>query len=398
MATVLITGRGGRENAIARALAGHRIIQSTEKDIDRLLQLAQRENADLTIVGGEDLLVAGIVDRFEAAGMNIFGPNQAAAKLEGSKAYAKDFMAKYGVKTARYQTHTQIETARAALADFDLPVVVKASGLAAGKGVLICETKAEAEAAIDSLLRDGQFGAAGETIVIEEFLRGVEASILALANETAIVPLASAKDHKKIGEGETGPNTGGMGTFSPNPHYDQAAQAAFESDILEPTLRGIQAENLKFAGVIFFGLMITERGVYLLEYNMRWGDPETQVVLPRVEQDLYALIEKCLNRTLTRADVSFSPDSQICLVLASAGYPGKYETGLPITGLEQVDYLDAGVEYRDGQPYTAGGRVLNLLASGKDLAQARRRVYEAAEKVHFEGKTYRRDIGIEAEK
>lgn len=396
MAKILIVGNGGRENAIKRALSAHEITQTTSSNLQEILQIARDLSADLTIVGSEDLLVAGIEDLFSQAGMKLFGSGKAAARLEGSKAYAKDFMKKYGVKTARYQTFTDYETAIAGLADFNLPVVVKASGLAAGKGVIICETADDARHAIAEIMVEGRFGKAGEQVILEEYLVGKEASILSFANEKGIFPLVSAKDHKKIGEGETGPNTGGMGTFAPNPFYTDERQAQFERDILAPTLKGIQAEGLKFAGCIFFGLMLTDNGTYLLEYNMRFGDPETQVVLPLLDGDLYSLLTACMQRTLTQQDIKIRNQKAICLVLASGGYPGAYEKGKEITGLDGVDYLEAGVRHKNGKSYTNGGRVLNLLAQADSLEAARNIVYKNAEIVDFEGKTYRKDIGNDA--
>lgn len=396
MAKILIVGNGGRENAIKRALSAHEITQTTSSNMQEILQIARDLSADLTIVGSEDLLVAGIEDLFSQAGMKLFGPGSAAARLEGSKAYAKDFMKKYGVKTARYQTFSDYDTAIAGLADFNLPVVVKASGLAAGKGVIICETADDARHAIAEIMVEGRFGKAGEQVILEEYLVGKEASILSFANEKGIFPLVSAKDHKKIGEGETGPNTGGMGTFAPNPFYTDERQAQFERDILAPTLKGIQAEGLKFAGCIFFGLMLTDNGTYLLEYNMRFGDPETQVVLPLLDGDLYSLLTACMQRTLTQQDIKIRNQKAICLVLASGGYPGAYEKGKEITGLDGVDYLEAGVRHENGKSYTNGGRVLNLLAQADSLDAARNIVYKNAEIVDFEGKTYRKDIGSDA--
>jgi len=395
MAKILIVGNGGRENAIKRALSAHEIAQTTSSDMQEILCTAQEFAADLTIVGSEDLLVAGIGDLFSQAGMKLFGPGKAAARLEGSKAYAKDFMHKYGVKTARYETFTDPQAAIAGLADFDLPVVVKASGLAAGKGVIICQTAEEAKNAIFQIMVEQRFGKAGAKVVLEEFLVGKEASILSFANEQGIFPLVSAKDHKKIGEGETGPNTGGMGTFAPNPFYTAQRQAEFERDILAPTLKGIQAEGLEFAGCIFFGLMLTDNGTYLLEYNMRFGDPETQVVLPLLDSDLYSLLTACMQRTLTQQDIKIRNQKAICLVLASGGYPGDYEKGKEITGLDGVDYLEAGVRHENGRSYTNGGRVLNLLAQADTLEAARNIVYKNAEIVDFEGKTYRKDIGAD---
>lgn len=395
MAKILIVGNGGRENAIKRALGAHEIAQTTSFDMQEILRTAQEFAADLTIVGSEDLLVAGIEDLFSQAGMKLFGPGREAARLEGSKAYAKDFMKKYGVKTARYETFTDPQAAIAGLADFDLPVVVKASGLAAGKGVIICQTAEEAKNTIFQIMVEQHFGKAGAKVVLEEFLVGKEASILSFANEQGIFPLVSAKDHKKIGEGETGPNTGGMGTFAPNAFFTAQRQAEFERDILAPTLKGIQAEGLEFAGCIFFGLMLTDNGTYLLEYNMRFGDPETQVVLPLLDSDLYSLLTACMQRTLTQQDIKIRNQKAICLVLASGGYPGDYEKGKEITGLDGVDYLEAGVRHENGRSYTNGGRVLNLLAQADTLEAARNIVYKNAEIVDFEGKTYRKDIGAD---
>ena len=412
---ILVVGSGGREHAIcwkvsqnekvekvfcAPGNGGTAMLPKGEnvniKGIDELLEFALKEKIDLTIVGSEELLVDGIVDRFQEKGLKIFGPDKKAALLEGSKAYAKDFMKKYGVKTAAYEVFTEVDKAKEYIKTCEFPLVVKASGLAAGKGVLICQNLEEALKAVDEIMVDKVFSAAGEKIVVEEFLDGVEASILSVTDSKVILPFISAKDHKKIGEKETGLNTGGMGTIAPNPYVTKEVYDAFINGIMNPTLEGIKAEGMNFAGVIFFGLMITDKGVYLLEYNMRMGDPETQVVLPLLESDFIELLESGLKGDLANADVKWSNKSACCVVLASGGYPEAYNKGYEITGIDKVDNMVfvAGAKAEDGKLLTNGGRVLNVVAVGDNLEDARAKAYADAEKIDFTGKYCRKDIGV----
>lgn len=412
---ILVVGSGGREHAICWKVSQNEKVEKVfcapgnggtamlpkgenvnVKGIDELLEFALKEKIDLTIVGSEELLVDGIVDRFQEKGLKIFGPDKKAALLEGSKAYAKDFMKKYGVKTAAYEVFTEVDKAKEYIKTCEFPLVVKASGLAAGKGVLICQNLDEALKAVDEIMVDKVFSAAGEKIVVEEFLDGVEASILSVTDSKVILPFISAKDHKKIGEKETGLNTGGMGTIAPNPYVTKEVYDAFINGIMNPTLEGIKAEGMNFAGVIFFGLMITDKGVYLLEYNMRMGDPETQVVLPLLESDFIELLESGLKGDLTNADVKWSNKSACCVVLASGGYPEAYNKGYEITGIDKVDNMVfvAGAKAEDGKLLTSGGRVLNVVAVGDNLEDARAKAYADAEKIEFTGKYCRKDIGV----
>lgn len=412
---ILVVGSGGREHAICWKVSQNEKVEKVfcapgnggtamlpkgenvnVKGIDELLEFALKEKIDLTIVGSEELLVDGIVDRFQEKGLKIFGPDKKAALLEGSKAYAKDFMKKYGVKTAAYEVFTEVDKAKEYIKTCEFPLVVKASGLAAGKGVLICQNLDEALKAVDEIMVDKVFSAAGEKIVVEEFLDGVEASILSVTDSKVILPFISAKDHKKIGEKETGLNTGGMGTIAPNPYVTKEVYDAFINGIMNPTLEGIKAEGMNFAGVIFFGLMITDKGVYLLEYNMRMGDPETQVVLPLLESDFIELLENGLKGDLANADVKWSSKSACCVVLASGGYPEAYNKGYEITGIDKVDNMVfvAGAKAEDGKLLTSGGRVLNVVAVGENLEDARAKAYADAEKIDFTGKYCRKDIGV----
>lgn len=353
---ILVVGSGGREHAIcwkiqenknvnkiycAPGNAGTELLEKVEnvdlQGMEDILAFAEKEKIDLTMVGSEELLVAGIVDKFKEKGLKIFGPDSKAALLEGSKAYAKDFMKKYGVKTAAYEIFTDADKAKAYLDTINFPVVIKASGLAAGKGVLICADIKEGIEAVNDIMVDKKFSDAGNEVVIEEFLEGVEASILSITDSKQIVSFISAKDHKKIGEGDTGLNTGGMGVIAPNPYVTTEVYDHYIKDIVEPTLNGIKAEGLDFCGVIFFGLMINSRGVYLLEYNMRMGDPETQVVLPLLDSDFLDILNDTLQGTLDNDKIKWKDQSACCVVAASGGYPEAYNKGYEITGCETVE-------------------------------------------------------------
>lgn len=415
---ILIIGKGGREHALAWKFAQSEkitaiyiaegnpaceLLNKVEciklKKNDELLQFALANQIDLTFVGGEDWLVDGIVDLFNEHGLKIFGPDKRAAMLEGSKVFAKEFMEKYGVKTAAHKSFHNYASALEYLNEINYPIVVKASGLAAGKGVIIAQTRDEAEQALAGMLLDRVFGDSGSEVVIEEFLVGVEASILSFTDCNVIVPLISAKDHKKIGDGETGLNTGGMGVIAPNPYFTDTINQSFLADILEPTLKGLQAEKMDFAGVIFFGVMITNHGVYLLEYNMRMGDPETQAVLPLMQSDLVEVVESAIAKNLSNFKFNWYNGATCCVVLASGGYPEKFPIGLAISGIQDFNsnncYLfAAGVAKQNDELVTAGGRVLNIVGRGATMSEARSNAYANIEQVKFDGQYCRSDIGV----
>lgn len=408
---ILIIGSGGREHSI-----GWKIKRDNPKvnlffsvgnagtaeigeniglnNINDLKDFALREQIDLTIVGPEAELVSGIVDIFQSNGLEIFGPNKAAAKLEGSKVFAKDFMQKYGIKTAEYKSFRHYIDAKEYIEKYEqFPVVIKASGLAAGKGVIIAQNKEEALETVKNLMDDKSFGDAGKEIVIEQHLQGFECSILSIFNGKKIIPFISAKDHKKIGEGETGLNTGGMGVIAPNPLFKSQHMMEFEKEILEPTQKGLISENLFFSGVIFFGLMISEKGVYLLEYNMRFGDPETEAVLPLMESNLLDIISK--SNKGEDFDINWKNKHACCVVMASGGYPLNYEKGFEIRGLDKVEVplFIAGAKIEDKKTVTSGGRVLNIVGIGDSLEEAREIAYINIKKINFNYEYYREDIG-----
>ena len=416
---ILIIGSGGREHAIAWKIsqnqkvkkifaapgnAYNKLIKNCENvninSSDEILNFAKKENIDLTIVGSEELLVDGIVDKFEENNLKIFGPNKQAALLEGSKAFAKDFMEKYGVKTAKYKSFTDKDEAVKYLDEMSYPVVIKASGLAAGKGVVIAQNRKEAETTLEDMMVNKAFASAGDTVVIEEFLDGVEISVLSITDANVILPFISAKDHKKISEKETGLNTGGMGVIAPNPYYTKTVEEKFISDILEPTLKGLKAEKMNFAGIIFFGLMVAKGEVYLLEYNMRMGDPETQAVLPLMKTDYLDLIDAALNKKLDKFKIDWENKSACCVVMAAGGYPVKYEKGNVISGLEKFSAEDenkkiffAGVKSDNGNFLTNGGRVLNVVAIENSLDGAITKAYDSVKEISFKDNYYRKDIG-----
>ena len=417
---ILIIGGGGREHAIAwKAAQSSRvekiycapgnagISQIAEcvpigvMEFDRLLEFAKEKEIDLTIVGMEDPLVGGIVDRFEEAGLRIFGPRKNAAILEGSKAFSKNLMKKYGIPTAAYETFTEPEAALSYLETAKFPIVLKADGLAQGKGVLICKTKEEAKEGVQTLMLDKKFAEAGNEIVAEEFLTGREVSVLSFVDGNTIRIMTSAQDHKRAMDGDQGLNTGGMGTFSPSPFYTEEVDAFCKKYIYQPTVDAMAAEGRPFKGIIFFGLMLTPEGPKVLEYNARFGDPETQVVLPRLENDIVDLFEACIDGTLDQTELKFDNSrATVCVMLASAGYPLEYKKGLPITGLERFEGLDGYYVFHsgtkldgEGRIVTNGGRVLGVTANGATLKEARENAYRAAEWVNFENKYMRRDIG-----
>ncbi|WP_297203414.1 phosphoribosylamine--glycine ligase [uncultured Brachyspira sp.] len=413
---ILVIGSGAREHAICNNLRKNERVSKiycalgnagTFKEkkcenvkistIDEILNFAKKENIDLTIVGSEEMLVYGIVDKFEENGLKIFGPNKFAAILEGSKAYAKNFMKKYGVKTAEYETFNDYNKASEYLNKCSYPIVIKASGLALGKGVLICQDKKEAQNALEDIMVKKIFKEAGDEVVIEEFLEGVEASILSVTDSNVIIPFISAKDHKKVGDNDTGNNTGGMGVIAPNPYYTKEAEALFTKDILEPTLKGIKAEKMSFAGIIFFGLMMTKKGVYLLEYNVRMGDPETQAVLQLLDTDYLSIIESAMKRDLVNLNIKWKNKHACCVVMASGGYPASYNKGYKIEGIENIkgQCFIAGAKIDENNNIiTDGGRVLNVVNIADSLEEARKLTYDDIEKIDFKDKYYRKDIGL----
>lgn len=411
---VLIIGNGGREHAIAWKTAQSPLVQKIYcatgnggtyfenkceninlNKIDDLLEFALKNSVDLTIVGPEIPLVEGIADRFKEKGLRIFGPSRNAAMLEGSKSYSKCFMNKYGVKTAWYRDFDNADEAKNFLSGCDYPIVIKADGLAAGKGVVICSSFNEANGAIEDFMVKDIFKGSGKRVIVEEFLEGVEASILSITDGKTIIPFLSAKDHKAIYEGNKGPNTGGMGVISPNPYITDEVLRSFEKDILFPTLRGIQGENMDYKGIIFFGIMITSKGVYLLEYNVRMGDPETQAVLPLMESDFVELVLAAIEDRLDSYNIKWNKAHSCCVVAASKGYPGKYETGFEITGINDVEnkIFVAGARNEKDKLLTSGGRVLAASALGKTLEESIQNAYRDIEKVKFDGIYYRIDIG-----
>ncbi len=416
---ILIVGSGGREHAIAWAVSkspraekiycapGNAGISQLAEcvgigamEFDRLAAFAKEKEIDLTIVGMDDPLVGGIVDVFEAEGLRVFGPTKAAAVLEGSKAFSKDLMKKYGIPTAAYETVHSAGEAYEYLRTSRYPIVLKADGLALGKGVLICGNEEEARAGVREIMEDRKFGSAGDAMVIEEFLTGREISVLSFVDGKTVKPMASAMDHKRAGDGDTGPNTGGMGNFSPSPFYTPEIDAWCREHIYQKTVDAMAAEGRPFKGVIFFGLILTPDGPKVLEYNARFGDPEAQVVLPRMKNDILDVCDACIDGNLDGIDLAFTEDACLCVVLASGGYPVSYEKGFPIEGLETFEgregeyVFHAGTAFDDsGRFVTNGGRVLAVTALAPTLREARDKAYRAAERVKFERMYMRHDIG-----
>jgi phosphoribosylamine--glycine ligase len=421
---VLVIGSGGREHAICQAVAkssrvdeiicapgnaGIATMQVPGKKIscapigamefDKLVAFAKEQGVDFTIVGMDDPLVGGIVDAFEAEGLKVFGPRKNAAILEGSKAFSKDLMKKYGIPTAAYENFDDPQKALAYLETAKMPIVLKADGLALGKGVLICNTLEEAKAGVKEIMEDKKFGDAGNHMVIEEFMTGREVSVLSFVDGKSIQIMSSAQDHKRAGDGDTGLNTGGMGTFSPSPFYTPEVDAFCKEHIYQKTVDAMAAEGREFKGVIFFGLMLTQDGPKVLEYNARFGDPEAQVVLPRMKNDIIDVMEACVDGKLDSLKLEFEDNAAVCVVLASEGYPVSYKKGYPITGFEKFDNenffcFHAGTALNEaGEIVTNGGRVLGVTAKGADLKTARAKAYEATEWVDFANKYMRHDIG-----
>lgn len=415
---VLIIGSGGREHAIATAVAKSKRVSKiyaapgnagiaelaecvdiSVMDFDKLVAFAREKEIDFTIVGPDDPLVAGAVDAFEAEGMKVFGPRKNAAIIEGSKAFSKDLMKKYGIPTAAYENFDNAEDALAYLETADFPIVLKADGLALGKGVLICKDLEEAKAGVKEIMLDKHFGDAGNKMVIEEFMTGREVSVLAFCDGTTIKTMTSAQDHKRAKDGDQGLNTGGMGTFSPSPFYTEEIAAFCQKEIYEKTMAAMKAEGRDFVGVLFTGLMITEKGTKVLEFNARFGDPEAQVVLPRMKNDIMDVMEACVEGRLDEIDLEFEDNAAVCVVLASDGYPVSYEKGYEIKGLDAFKDKDnyyvfhAGTKLADGKVLTNGGRVLGVTAKGEDLIKARENAYEATKWIDFDNKYMRNDIG-----
>lgn len=416
---VLVIGGGGREHAICWKLSkspkvdelycapGNAGIAEVAKcvdigvmDFEKMADFAKKEAFDLVVVGPDDPLAGGIVDVLEEKGLRVFGPRKNAAILEGSKAFSKDLMKKYGIPTAAYETFDTPEAALKYLETAPVPIVLKADGLALGKGVLICNTREEAKEGVKTLMLDKQFGHAGDRIVVEQFMTGREVSVLSFVDGKTIKIMTSAQDHKRAKDGDQGLNTGGMGTFSPSPFYTKEVDEFCRKYIYQATVDAMKSEGREFKGIIFFGLMLTADGPKVLEYNARFGDPETQVVLPRMKNDIVDVFEACVDGTLDQIDLQFEDNAAVCVVLASDGYPEHYEKGKKITGLENFKDKDgyyvfhAGSKFdAEGNILTNGGRVLGVTATGKDLKEARANAYKATEWIHFENKYMRHDIG-----
>ena len=415
---VLIVGGGGREHAIAYCVAKSSKVEKMycapgnagiadlaecvpigAMEFDKLVTFAKEKEIDLAIVGMDDPLVGGLIDEFEKAGIRAFGPRKNAAILEGSKAFSKDLMKKYDIPTAAYENFDNADEALAYLETAKFPIVLKADGLALGKGVLICNTLEEAKAGVKEIMLDKKFGASGNTMVVEEFMTGREVSVLSFVDGKTIKTMTSAQDHKRAKDGDQGLNTGGMGTFSPSPFYTKEVDEFCRKYVYQKTVDAMAAEGREFKGIIFFGLMLTEDGPKVLEYNARFGDPEAQVVLPRMKNDLIDVIEACIDGTLDQVDLQFEDNAAVCVVLASDGYPVAYEKGLPITGLDEFKKHEgyycfhAGTKFDGDQIVTNGGRVLGVTAKGATLKEARANAYKATEWVKFDNKYMRRDIG-----
>ena len=417
---VLVVGSGGREHAICVSVAKSpkvdkiycapgnagigqiaECVDIGAMEFDKLVDFAKEKEIDLTVIGMDDPLVGGVVDKFEEAGLRVFGPRKNAAILEGSKAFSKDLMKKYNIPTAGYENFDSPEEAMKYLETAKMPIVLKADGLALGKGVLICQTREEAMEGVKTLMLDKKFGEAGNTIVIEEFMTGKEVSVLSFVDGKTIKIMTSAQDHKRAKDGDQGLNTGGMGTFSPSPFYTDDVDEFCKKYIYQASVDAMAAESRPFTGIIFFGLMLTEDGPKVLEYNARFGDPEAQVVLPRMKNDIIDVFEACIDGKLDEIDLEFEDNAAVCVVLASDGYPVSYEKGFEIKGLEQFDGKDgyyvfhAGTKLDDGKIVTNGGRVLGVTAKGDTLKEARANAYEATKLIDFDNKYMRTDIGKE---
>ena len=417
---VLVVGSGGREHALVWKISQSPLVdkiycapgnagigQMAEcvaikaEDLDGLLEFAVQNEIGLTVVGPEVPLTMGIVDKFQEKGLKIFGPSGRAAEIEGSKTFAKDLMAKYGIPTAKYGAFTDAAEAKAFLAEVGLPCVVKADGLAAGKGVLICETKEEAETAVEDILVDNKFGNAGSRVVVEEFLTGQEVSMLAFSDGKTIVPMVSSQDHKRIWDDDKGLNTGGMGAYSPAPIYTADIHEIVVPQVLEATIKAMEQEGRPFAGILYAGLMLTADGPKVLEFNARFGDPETQAVLPRLKSDLVEIFLAIIDGRLAEMNIEWHEEAAVCVVMASGGYPESSDKGRVITGLKEAEeagaiVFHAGTKETDGNIVTNGGRVLGISALGKDIAEAIDNAYKGVKQITFENMQYRTDIGKKA--
>ena len=413
---ILLVGSGAREHAIAwKLLQNPKItkmycangnggiselvecVPIAPTEIEKLVEFAKEKEIDLTVVGMDDPLVMGIVDSFEKENLRIFGPNKIAAQLEGSKAFSKELMKKYGIPTAKYETFSNIEDATKYVETLTPPIVVKADGLALGKGVYIAKSVEEAKEALKEIMEDKKFGASGNKVVIEEYLTGEEVSVLAFCDGKTVVPMVESKDHKKAYDGDKGPNTGGMGTISPVKAYTEILQKQAMETIIIPTVEALNKEGITYKGIIYYGLMLTPDGPKVIEYNARFGDPEAQVVLPRLENDLLEIIEACIDGTLDKINITWKDTAAICVVLASGGYPGSYEKGIEISGLGDIDenttiVFHAGTKKVEGNFVTSGGRVLGVTSFGNTIEEASKTAYSELEKINFKGKQYRTDI------
>ena len=415
---VLVVGSGGREHAIVWRLKKNNNIEKIycapgnagigldaecvpigAMEFDKLVDFAKKENIDFTIIGMDDPLVGGVVDAFEKEGLRVFGPRKNAAIIEGSKAFSKDLMKKYGIPTAKYESFTDYEEAKKYLDSQEMPIVIKADGLALGKGVLICMTREEAEEGLKEIMLDKKFGSAGNAVVIEEFLQGPEVSVLSFCDGKTVVPMVSAQDHKRALDGDKGLNTGGMGTFSPSVFYTEEMNEECMKTIFQPTVDAMAKEGRPFVGILYFGLMLTKDGMKVIEYNARFGDPETQVVLPRLKTDLLEIMEACVDGKLADMNIEWYDNAAVCVVLASGGYPVEYEKGFEIKGLEEIKKYNnivvfhAGTAEKDGKLVTNGGRVLGITGIADNINEAIKTAYEGVEIVDFDKKHFRTDIG-----
>lgn len=415
---VLVVGDGGREHSIIHKISQNKnvkkiycagknkglsylceVVDIATDDFASLVNFAKEKDIYITIASMDNTLVAGIVDEFEKNNLKIFGPNKKASIIEGSKAFSKQFMQKYNIPTAKYKTFSEYNDAIMYIKNITYPIVIKADGLALGKGVVICEDEKKAEKTLEDIMVNKKFGSSGEKIIIEEFLIGEEVSILCFCDGKTIVPMVSAKDHKKAYDGDKGENTGGMGTISPSKYYTKDIENITFDTIIKPTMNGLIKENIHFVGVLFFGLMLTKDGPKVIEYNARFGDPETQVVLPRLKTDLLLIIEACLEKNLHNINIEWEDCATSCVILASDGYPVKYEKGFEILGIDEVNNMNdiyiyqAGITFKDEKYFTNGGRVLGVMGKGDNLDISLKKVYDALKKVSFKGAFYRKDIG-----